>query len=130
MIKEFVDRFEEKKNNLKQIFKEKHPEDYADLVKSVISILANDETYGGLDPEKIHCIDDGDYQGTLLFIIPEKTYQPDVYWAVKVGYGSCSGCDTLESIRGWLDNSPTEDQVNDYMTLALHVVQGIKLIED
>ena len=57
-----------------------------------------------------------------MFIIGAKGYQPSDYWYVKVGYGSCSGCDTLEAIRGYSDEKPTPDQVKDYVTLALHVV--------
>ena len=35
---------------------------------------------------------------------------------MKVGYGSCSGCDTLEGIRYYNDDKPTEEQVRDYAT--------------
>ena len=49
---------------------------------------------------------------------------------MKVGYGSCSGCDTLEGIRHYNDDKPTEEQVRDYMTLALHIVQGMKRMGD
>lgn len=62
-------------------------------------------------------------------MIAEKGYQPNDYYFVKVGYGSCSGCDTLEGIRNYEDGNPTEEQVKDYMTLALHVVQGLKRME-
>ena len=81
-------------------------------------------------PERIHKIDDGDYQGTLLFVIAAKGYQPSKYWAVSVGYGSCSGCDTLEGIKsdGDYGESPNKQQIADYMTLALHIVQGLKQI--
>ena len=38
-------------------------------------------------------------------------------------YGSCSGCDTLLSISGYDTEFPSEEQVNEYMTLSLHLVQ-------
>ena len=74
-------------------------------------------------------IDHGDYQGTLLFIIAASGYQPNKYWFVKVDYGSCSGCDTLEGIRCYSDGPPSDAQVADYMTLALHILQGIKPLD-
>jgi len=45
-----------------------------------------------------------------------------------VSYGSCSGCDTLEAIRDYSGDTPTEKQLDEYMTLALHVVQGLRQI--
>jgi hypothetical protein len=108
-------------------FSAKHPENYADIVRAVVEILAADEyEYDAPDPQRIHEINDGDYQGTLVYVIGAGGYQPDIYWYVKVGYGSCSGCDTLESIRGYKDDPPSQEQIKDYMTLALHIVQGLK----
>ncbi len=129
MIKEFVEKFENNKAKIEDLFREKHPNDYKEVVKNVVSVLTDDE-YGSIDPERIHVIDDGDYQGTLLFIIAATGYQPSEYWYVKVYYGSCSGCDTLESIRDYSDGKPTDEQVKDYMTLALHIVQGLKKTGD
>lgn len=73
-------------------------------------------------------IDNGEYQGTQIFLIPEETYQPSVdnYLVTHTYYGSCSGCDTLEGIRSYDKEKPTETQVKDYMTLALHLVQRLK----
>lgn len=128
MIKEFVEKWEERKNEIQEIYEKKHPEDYSEIVRNVITILHDDDAESP-DPQKIHCIDDGDYQGTLLFVIPEDTYQPSTYWAVKVFYGSCSGCDTLEAIReSVLESPPTPEQTKDYMTLSLHVVQKLTKI--
>lgn len=128
MISEFVERFEAGKSTLEAAFKAKHPESYIDVVREVIKVVTTDD-YNAIDPERIHQIDDGDYQGTLLFVIAARSYQPDDYWFVKVGYGSCSGCDTLQAINYSLDdNPPTDDQVSQYMTLALHIVQGLKFM--
>lgn len=127
MIQEFVDLFMAKKQELEAMFKDKHPYDYKQIVTSVVSVLKTDD-YGSISPERVHEIDDGDYQGTLVYVIGAGGYQPDDYWYVKVGYGSCSGCDTLEAIRGYSGERPTPEQVKNYMTLCLHVVQGLKKI--
>ena len=132
MIQKFVDRFMERKKDLELIFKKKHIDNYEELVKTVISILV-DDTYHSIDPECIHCIDDGECQGTLVFVIAEKNSSPDKYWYIKISYGSCSGCDTLESINSSVNeivDIPTDEQVLDYMTLALHIVQGLKEMGD
>lgn len=129
MIKEFVEKFESNKAKVEGFFREKHPEDYKEVVKNVVSVLTDDE-YESIDPERIYVIDDSDYHGTLLFVIAATGYQPSDYWYVKVSYGSCSGCDTLQSISNYSDEKPNDEQVKDYMTLALHIVQGLKKMED
>ena len=73
------------------------------------------------DHENIREIDDGHYQGTLVFIINETGYQPSSYFATSVGYGSCSGCDTLQSVTMSTD---VEQRIKEYMTLILHMVQN------
>ena len=120
-----VNGFMANKGRLRKIFCAKHPDNYTEIVTNVVNIIKTD-----LDVERIHEIDDGGYQGTLVYVIGEKGYQPDDYWYVKIGYGSCSGCDTLESIRGYESETPTEEQVDDYMSLALHIVQGLKKMGD
>ncbi len=100
---------------------------YESLLKLALETVAEEsDEYGDPDPSKIRCIDDGDYQGTLLFIVPARGYQPNNYWAVKVFYGSCSYCDTLEGIQS--DSGDREKQVNDYYTLCLHMIQGMSEI--
>jgi len=126
MIQEFVNAFTDRKSDLEAIFANGHPNAYEDVVKAVISIMPEDEHGEQPDVERIHEIDDGDYQGTLVYVIGATGYQPFDYWYVRVYYGSCSGCDTLESIRGYEDYPPSGEQVKDYMTLALHIVQGLK----
>lgn len=129
MIQEFVDRFMANKPAIQAVFQQAHPEDYLAVVSTVIQhIVEND--WEGPDATRIHQIDDGDYQGTLLFVIPEIGYQPHKYYYVMVDYGSCSGCDTLQRIRDYSDLPPTEQQVADYMTLALHIVQKLKVMSE
>ncbi len=137
MIQAFVDRFMEQKLLIAADFSKKFPESYEAIVKRVVQALADDE-YDTIDPEKIHKIDDGDYQGNLLFVVGSKSYQTSHYWAVMVAYGSCSGCDTLQALesedgyRRWdteHENDPTKPEVvEQLMTMALHIVQGLKEI--
>jgi ferredoxin-like protein FixX len=128
MIQRFVDRFMENKKQLEAVFADKHPGSYEDLVTEVIKLLDSDkDEYGEqIDSSKIHEIDDGHYQGTLLYVIPVKTYQPSEYFYVKINYGSCSGCDTLRAISNYSSDRPTKQQIKDYIGLALNIVQGLK----
>jgi len=131
MIQKYVDRFMAGQESLRAAFAAKHPAvNYAEIVKQVVTVLREDE-YEDPDPERIHTIDDGDYQGTLLFVIGVGGYQPSTYFYVKIAYGSCSGCDTLAGIHdsGSSGEPATEAQIADYMTLALHIVQGLKVLD-
>lgn len=141
MIQEFVKIWDERKDKLRAVFAQKHPENYKEIVTEVIKLLEkNSENEYDFDlpsSKRVHEIDDGEYQGTLLYIIGEMTYQPEKYWFVRVNYGSCSGCDTLQAIY---DNHifnedenrglPNKKQLDDYMTLALHIIQGLKVLCD
>jgi hypothetical protein len=146
MIQKFVDRFMFVKPELEKKFSEKHIHSYADLVKITLSSISHmdedyeekeekkeeeeDRYYPEMDTNNIHEIDDGHYQGNKLFVIPADEYQPSTYYAVYVSYGSCSGCDTLQRINDsyFNDDAPTKQNVEDYMMLALHIVQGLKII--
>lgn len=131
MDMQIVKAWEANKQAVKSVFEEKHPKNYKDVISAVVKMLhdSSDEYYKP-DPKRIHEIDDGDYQGTLVYVIGSTGYQPHQYWYVKVGYGSCSGCDTLQAICGYEDGKPTEEQVKDYMTLALHIIQGMRKMGD
>lgn len=130
MIQEFVDRFMSNRDIIRKIFEKDHPGNYRDIVENVVLVISGDgySDYN-LDSERITEIDDGSYQGTLLYVISEKGYQPNIYYYVKINYGSCSGCDTLQAIRRYSDKKPSEDQIKEYMDLALHIVQGIKRMD-
>jgi hypothetical protein len=104
--------------------------DYSYLVELVIEYILNPSIETGwkkFDAKNITVIDNGDYQGTILFMIPRKTYQPNFndYLLTYSYYGSCSGCDTLLSIQDWEDGVPTENQVKDYMALCKDLVCNI-----
>lgn len=128
MIKGCVEAFMKAKPELRKGFVEQPPETYDDIVKRVVEAVGPFASeYTEMDAENIHVVDDGDYQGTLVYPIPEKGCQPSTYRYVRVGYGSCSRCDTLQGIH---DSGGTpEDKADDYMTLALHIVQGQREME-
>jgi hypothetical protein len=134
MIQKFVDGWFANREKVRAQYAATHPETYQEIVRAVVEAIRGEEKYGWPDPSRIHVIDDGDYQGTLVFVIAGADYQPSDYWYVKVAYGSCSVCDTLQSIRyDYSDDTsdaPSEKQVEAYMTLALHIVQGLKKMGD
>ena len=102
--------------------------DYKYLVAMIVKNILNDEgDYYQWAEDRITEIDDGNYQGTLLYMIPEDTYQPDEceYLMTFVGYGSCSGCDTLQGIKSYdWDDEPkaSEKQLKAYMELCRDMV--------
>ena len=104
--------------------------DYTYLVELVVKYILNPSIkidWEKFDADKITVIDNGDYQGTLLFMIPRNTYQPGAsdYLLTYSYYGSCSGCDTLMAIQNWEDVVPTESQIKDYMALCKDLVCNI-----
>ena len=132
MITELVKQWEENKHKLEEYFKTTKQDEYDSyetIVKKVFEICIPEATdYSGWALDKMTVIDDGDYEGTQIFIIPTDTYQPSVedYVMTDTYYGSCSGCDTLQAISGYDYDLPTDEQVKEYMTLALHLVQKLK----
>jgi hypothetical protein len=130
MDKDIIARFDAKREHLRAAFKAKHPDSYLDVVTELVRAIADEDEYGcgeyNLDPDRITVIDHGDYQGSMLFVIAAKGYQPSDYWATECSYGSCSGCDTLEGIREYSGEAPTDAQANDYLTLALHLAQKMQ----
>lgn len=139
MLTDFVEAWNENKDKLEKYFKntkqEKYDE-YEKILKQLVEIVINpylsNKRYKTLDIKKIRIIDDGDYQGTQIYIIPFDLYQPDVedYVYTNNYYGSCSGCDTLLSISNYQEGIPTPKQVEGYMTIALHLLQKFKRLED
>ena len=130
MNTEIVAAWEIAKPSIRAAIAAKHPDSYREIVALVVGEIAERMSgYVVPDKNRVEEIDHGDYQGTLVYVIGGTGYQPDDYWYVRVSYGSCSGCDTLESIRGYSDDAPTDEQVGGYMTLALHIVQGMKKMD-
>lgn len=102
--------------------------DYLYLVKKTVNTILNDNGVVTYSIDNITEINNGDYQGTLLYVIPEETYQPSEYEYLMtyVSYGSCSGCDTLQSIQSLsCDTVPTEEQLREFTKLCMYIIQNI-----
>lgn len=127
---ELWDKNKEKLRNVLRCDENLNSCDYDYLVKLTFDAIFNDgDNYskGQLDTNSITTIDDGDYQGTYLYLIPFVTYQPSEheYLMTYVDYGSCSGCDTLQHIQSLnYDAKPTEKQLKEYMLLCLDLVRN------
>lgn len=104
MLKVLAKQWCKNRNQLKNYLKDNYGKlnllTYKDIVKIAFEQIYENEPRA-LDLERVTEIDDGDYQGTLLFIIPFKTYQPShyEYLMTYIEYGSCSSCDTLQSLQ-------------------------------
>ena len=134
MIQEFIERWNKYKDNLENYFrntKQSEYDTYEKIVKLLFDKVINKEKTKErlFDINSIKVIDDGDWQGTQIFIINLIIYQPSEidYVVTNTYYGSCSGCDTLQAIKGYnYDKFPNEEQIKDYMQLALHLLQKCK----
>lgn len=127
MIQEYVESYYRNKETLALEIKANLPKNYQQLVTMVFKMLADDECVN-LKPDitKIREIDDGVYQGTLIYIAPEITWQPSTYIYCKIWYGSCSGCDTIQGI---LESKYSEEiKCTEYMMLALHIIQKTRIM--
>jgi len=133
-----IKQWEENKGKLREYFsadKKLSGCDYSYIVAKVfeIAVPKGMESYSEKwNTEEMEEIDFGHYQGDYIYIIPPASYQPmpSERLITTVSYGSCSGCDTLQAIQAddnW-EEVPTESQLNDYMTLALHIVQNAKML--
>lgn len=138
MINKFVKAWDIGKENLQEFFKtnkQKEYDTYEKIVQQLVRIVINpyiretqydDGVWNELNIEDMVVLDHGNYQGMQLFIFHADTYQPGVedYYYTHNYYGSCSGCDTLLSILEWDDEAlPTDSQVEEYMSLCLHLLQ-------
>lgn len=137
MIKEFIEKWNKYNKDLEEYFRnteQKEYSEYKDIIKLLFDLVINkDEQFeNGFDTENILVIDDGDYQGTEIFILHRDSYQPSIeeYVYTNTYYGSCSGCDTLLGISNYDDEKPDEQQVKDYMKLALHLLQKCKYMSE
>ena len=141
MIKEFVNQWDKNKKELEEYFRTHKQEEYnkyLKIVKLLIQYVLNKGLKDDCDeikinPDTLTEIDFGDYQGTLIYVFAEDTYQPSTNetFYTSVGYGSCSGCDTLQSIQEYgLEELPNEEQVEDYMKLSLDILQRINRFKD
>lgn len=137
MIKEFVAQWWMYHQNMEQYFKS-IPEisdiDYEDIVRALVENVLNcgvEEWYK--ISTDIHVIDDGQWQGTQIFVVHRDTYHPSVddYFFADNYYGSCSGCDTLMHITKHKEEPATDEQVKELMQLAFDMLRNFKpLVKD
>ena len=141
MIKEFVNQWDKNKKELEEYFRTHKQEEYNEylkIVKLLIQYVLNkglndDWDEIKINPDTLIEIDFGDYQGALIYVFAEDTYQPSTNetFYTSVAYGSCSGCDTLQAIQEYgLEEFPNEEQVEDYMKLSLDILQSINRFKD
>lgn len=135
MIKYALRKWDAGRDTLRRIISqtekaERYYWNYIDIVKMVCRCILNVNMIEGdpeIDVDKITMIDNGDYQGTLLFMLPFCTYQPPSesdYLMTFVDYGSCSGCDTLQIIQS-NDDPSDQDMTDSYLTLCRDIVNNI-----
>jgi len=132
MLKILKEKWDSNRDLLKEKINNMTPREFSDLeYKDIVELTFetifndSDDCYDNLNMKQMTEIDGGDYQGTLLYLIPFKTYQPSEseYLMTYVGYGSCSGCDTLLSIKGYDYDEPiTESQKSELLQLCRDVI--------
>ena len=137
MIKYCRDKWEQNCDKLEQFFRHtKYLGEYCyeDILMFTIKYILDDGRnsdelyYEDWDYTKIHSIDDGEYQGTLMFLISKDHYQPAEYdyMLTYIGYGSCSVCDPLQSIQSDYEFAETEKEkeqvIKDLMTLCRDMI--------
>lgn len=125
MILHYVKQWEKRKHILEQWLIENEPNSYEHLYFKLFKLVViepESRFYKEWDWSRHRVIDDGDFQGNIIFVLCNDSYQPDLhdYIFTSVAYGSCSGCDTFQA----LDEVSKEERVKGYMTLALHMVQA------
>lgn len=103
-----------------------HQMEYVDLVHLTFETIFNgDDREVKLNLKEMTEIDNGNYQGTMLYLIPFKTYQPAEYEYLMtyVRYGSCSGCDALQAAKSWCDEGPlTGKELKAVMAICKDIV--------
>lgn len=140
MLKFIVEKWYKNKDRLKREFEtnEKlYKCDYLGIVQTVFDIIVNDddsqkrwfnfnENNKLLDTSHITEINDGKGIGTLIYLIPFNVSpgSPNEaeYLMTYINYGSCEICDLLASIQNG-GKYFTEEQVEDFMYLSLHILQ-------
>jgi len=132
MILNYVKQWEERKHLLEQWLNDNEPNSYESIYEMLFNLVVtkpNDDEYSEWDWGRFVKIDDGSFQGNEIYILCSNEYQPSLtdYIFTSVAYGSCSVCDTFQSIEMLEDKS---ERVKGYMTLALHMVQETKSFKD
>ena len=123
MLKYCINKWDENYGKLKKAIQELDGYiSYTELMRLVVKHIFGDEW----DEKEITVIDNGDYQGTIIFAFHKKTYQPyaSQYLMTYISYGSCSLCDALEA--AFFENESEEETVLDLMNICLHLIQNMR----
>lgn len=137
MIKEFAEAWGENEARLTASLRaklDKMEYSYLHLVQLVFDKVINpymekinkyrfDKHTFNTDEDEITEIDNGEYDGTLIFAIHENGHAPnrEEYVFTAVDYGSCSVCDTLMGIEAESDD---EEKIRGLKMLCLHLLQN------
>ena len=135
MIKYALKKWDENKDVLRNAIQQTEKDkrctwDYKEIVKLVCRYIFNENVSREepmINVDGITMIDNGYYQGTLLFMLPFDAYQPAEYEYLMtyVGYGSCSGCDTLQCIQVADEDDETEkEMVDSYLGICKDLVSN------
>lgn len=129
MLKYCYEKWDKNKDKLEEALKKTDLSrvEYRDLiVLTVEHILKDDDDYGYYqwNEKNITEINDGSYSGTLLYLIPMDACEPSEwqYLMTYIGYGSCSGCDLLQSIQPDSHDETTDDDIENFMSLCRDLV--------
>ena len=114
----------EVREDLENIIKNNHCiSSYKQILDSIIKRVLNQNTEENtkFNEEKVTEIDDGDWQGTIIWAIPAATYQPGPYEYIFAYqyYGSCSVCDALQA---------ADDDIDMLMEIALNIFESMKFL--
>lgn len=131
MIKEFLEKWWKYKDNMESYFRgfeDISGVEYHGIVKALVENILNQGVEWCKLSKEVKVIDDGDYEGTMIFIFHNDTCTPSItdYFFTHNYYGSCSGCDTLLSIVEGSGGKATDEQVKLLMRLAFDLLRNIK----
>ena len=109
MIQEIIKRWEENKYKLEEYFSTTKQEKYGSyeaIVKQIFELVINsdEDSYEMFNINKMTVIDDGDYQGTQIFIIPKDTYQPSIY--AKINGATIVASLSTINLGVWMSSLP------------------------
>lgn len=136
MIKYALKKWDENKEVLRNTIQQTEKNmrsawDYEEIVKLACRYIFNENVSREepmINVDGITMIDNGDYQGTLLFMLPFDVDQPAEYEYLMtyVGYGSCSGCDTLQRIQAddEDDDETEKEMVDSYLGICKDIVSN------
>ena len=125
------------KDKLKRVLSSKEEsefENYGDLFKIVLEVIFHDIKFTqGVKPSPIYIdsiktVYTRRYSGDLFMFFTFGNFIENIAFT-HVSYGSCSGCDALESARFRISYNEKEREkgLEELMQLCLHLVQKIKL---